>query len=771
MRRLWRTRVGSARLIAAVAAGLWIAFIAHAPANAAAVDAAKKPPMWAVQLTWTEGGNDSLNIMYNSHVDTLKGAYVPTVGIMPQITGSWQTHTWKLTDVDFAGRENGETDLRLNGSPGVAVHEVAFSLQPVAADHGDTSPSSPTASVVFGAGAAGANIDQGAEQGPKSDGIYTSGIVAGKSAETFGTPGYIYLKLKRDSQLFMAHPTVVYVTVTYTLAQPLAVWSQQAFTKLASSGIHDGLLLTSWAAIEPEPGHFNFQVLDQTLANAAKVHFHIIPIFIFSGWPGDPAPWITDQELGSDGRAAPDLPRWWNPSNHDGYFTYLSKTLAHVKNSPAFDGAFLNYGWLDGIWGGPGSGEANINGYAPEDVARFHQWLPTRYNSLDAFNKLYHVSYVSWDAVPADGPSQPLFSVYQQFRNWSVFETVTDMMALARRQTQKTLYYYWGGACAQGGITFNMPDTFFQIAQRYRVTLCLDDANGTGQALLFGSLASAYGVPVLQEWTPPRSGMQEAMAQFLGHYALNEPQQAGMDFFIYTPEGWPPFAVTWPMYVKWLPILSQIDGVYPEQPVALYISFASAFSRPLAPVAVGPRSFVETVLSRIWTKLHVPFTVVTDREIAAGAVRLNQFRAVVSLTGQDDPALVAYAAQGGHVYDQAHCAELLTYAKPYISFTPDAGNTVEAAPTVNRAKRTAWLTFSGCVPAHPYTGTTTIDLNALGLEQGQYHIIDAATGLPVASMATPGGLQVSLSVAPGQLTVWHILPGSGEALPRSPLTN
>ncbi|EQD68630.1 Glycoside hydrolase family 42 domain protein, partial [mine drainage metagenome] len=240
--------------------------------------------------------------------------------------------------------------------------------------------------------------------------------------------------------------------------------------------------------------------------------------------------------------------------------------------------------------------------------------------------------------------------------------------------------------------------------------------------------------------------------EFLGHYGLGAPNEVGMDFYFY--HGGREYTVGYPQYVRWIPVLSRIHGAYPLQPVAIYISYQSAFTNPVALAGMSSR------LAGIWRKLNMAFTVVTDREVAAGVVRLGQFRAILPLNGWHDRAMTDYTAHGGHVLN--HAAQLTKYAPAYLTFAPSDGGRVEATPTVNRAARMAWITLSGWQPgARPYAGVATIHLNGLGLDPGHYHIMNAATGQPIAGFGTPDQLRVPLRIAPGDLLVWRILPGPG----------
>ncbi len=726
---------------------------------APAGQSAARQPLWAAQLAWAPSSN-SLSIDYNSTVASapVNGAYDGTPPVFPG--GKWQQHTWKLTSVAFGEHQNFGADLRLSGSAGVAVSKVVLSLDP-------PGQGGPQASIAFAAEKLGetavTNQDQGliqvASGGNQGDSLYHVATVAGKPAEVLdpnsaagpGAASYIYLQLDPSSPVLQAHPSVVYVTITYASTQPAQGWSEQTFAKLAAGGVHAAEINMEWAAVEPSKDQFDFTLLDEDLANAAKAGVKVIPIFWYSVWGGNPAPWITSYDQGSNG-ALSQVPTWWDPTNRQAYFTYVQRTVAHIKNSPGFGGAFMDYGWLDYMWG-PAPGGSGVNGYAPADVARFHQWLPTQYRSLAAFNGQYHTSYSSWSQVPAAKPGEALFPVYQAFRDWSVGETYARLSQIYRQETNAPLYFYWGGGFSGAGLAFNVPDTFFQVAKKYHGIVVLDDADHTGLPLIFHSLAQAYGVPLLEEWTPRPSGLHAEIAEFMGHYIFESPETAGMDFFLYG--GGTEYQVGYPVYTHWIPLLSKIRGAYPQQPVALYISYASVNQNS------GALSGLSGRVEAIWRQNPTAFAVVTDREIQAGVARLSDFRAVYPLSGAGDANMKAYAQHGGHVLTDP--GQLAQYAQPYASFAPTT-SLVEVVPAVDSAQHTAWLTVTGVNPSWSYQGNLTLNLAGLGLPAGTYHLVDGSTGKDIPTTATRSGLTLPLQVAPGDMQLWELVPGAGPAL-------
>ena len=723
------------------------------PQFADKVPAAGIPVRWALDFNWSPFTPSGLQIQYDSSTDPYTAA--PVV-LFPTGKGVWHTYTWKLTNMDFSGLQNAGADLRLTDSTGIAVHEVVLSLQPPKLSTGKPGAvAGAAARIIFNTHRSHRNTElnmrQVAEGGEVLDSKYTCGDIGDRSAEIFAaSPSYIYLRISRRSNLFRKHPKVVYVTIVYAADRHTVAWPRRTFARMRSRGIHYAEINLPWGAVEPARGHFNFKVLDQTLANAAEAHIRVIPIFWYSVWPGNPPLWISKYDMGPTGISS-QSPAWWSHFNRSSYFSYVEATINHIKNSRAFGGAFLSFGWLDYMWGPAPGGHGiwwhrgeGVNGYAPADVARFHLWLPSRYHCIRHFNQRYDTDYRSWNGVPAAAPGQRLFRVYQRFRNWSVLETYSHLAAIARRETSAPLYFYCGGGFYGAGVAFNEPDTFFQVARRYHVVVELDWADSTGLALLFGSLAVDYHVPLFEEWSAG-TRLYDDMAKFLSHYALGAPEEAGMDFILY--RGGRKYTLGFPQYVRAIPELSQIRGAYPLQPVAVYISYHCALSNP------GALSGIAGKLGRIWRRMRIAYTVVTNREVKAGIVRLAQFHAIFPITGRHDEEIADYAAHGGHVLLRA--SQLANYAHAYISFQPST-KSLESVPTTDRTTHTAWVAFSRWPSKRVYNGVAKLNLKALELPPGRYHIMDMATGQRVNCVAVGGALQALVHVLPGKLLVWRI---------------
>jgi hypothetical protein len=528
-------------------------------------------------------------------------------------------------------------------------------------------------------------------------------------------------------------------------------WSVASLAALKADGLNSVEIDMSWNAVEPSPGTFDFTELDQELANAAAAGMRIIPIFWESGWTGSPASWATSREISSTGVTGVQ-PAWWDPSVMPEYFTYVTDTIAHITSNPGYGGAILDYGFLDAQW----DIDNGAGGWAQDDINEFQQsYLPATYKTIAAFNRKYGTSYTSFGQVPAAKPGQPLADVYDQFRVWSMEDTYSTLTAAVRKVSSGPLYYYYGGHLANEPDYANNPDTFFSLARKYNVTIILDSAQSTGLALTFGSLARAYHVRVAQEWTAPGQNYQldAAAVNWLSDYAISLPEGGGEDFFIH--DGTSKDTYGFPIYTGWLPTLQNLSGSYPQQPAAVYIDVSQGFGDS----AGGNMTNVEYDLATLWARDQSGFAVVTSQEVAAGVVKLSQYKAVLPLNGTDS-ALKAYAARGGRLLTKE--SQLKTYAPAYAQLS--APYTLQTVPAVAANHRSASITLAEVSPYFGYSGSATFSPKGLTLRPGRYHLVNAANGEAVPQAAEPDGdVCATVDMASATLAQWNLVPGAAPA--------
>jgi len=528
-------------------------------------------------------------------------------------------------------------------------------------------------------------------------------------------------------------------------------WSTADFAAIKAKGIDRAELNMPWAQMEPSRGTFDFSELDTELANAAAAGVKLVPIFWQSGWGGSPATFETDHEVTSTGATGVAL-AWWDQTEQNDYFTYVTSTIAHITHSPGYGGSFMDYGHLDAQWlDGPGEG-----GWAPADIAYFHtNWLPATYKTIAAFNAKYGTSYATFSDVPAALPGAALDSVYQAFRQWSVQDTYDRLTAAVRKVSSGPLFYYFGGHIANAPQLGNLPDIFFDLARKYHATVVEDAANSQGLSLLFGSLGRAYHVPVAQEWTVFGTDDQipSEAVNWLSMYAMTLPNGGGEDFFIH--DGTSKDVIGYPIYTSWLPRLQKLSGSFPTQPVAVYIDYSQARGN----TSGGSLSNVENNITALWAGYQAGFSVVTSEEIANHADSLSHYRAVLPMNGSDAD-IAAYQKAGGTVLTDG--SQLASYAPAYADLTSQ--HALQVVPATAADHRSAQITLGEVSPSFGYTGSVTLHPKGLNLVTGTYHVVDALTGkAPAQKVLADGSVCVPVTMTSAQLDQWSMLPGAAPA--------
>ena len=529
-------------------------------------------------------------------------------------------------------------------------------------------------------------------------------------------------------------------------------WSESFFAGLASDGLTTAELNMPWGTIEPAAGTFSFAEFDTELANASAAGIQLIPIFWQAGWGGSPAPWISDFETGSGG-AQGAAPAWWDPTERSEYFTYVENTIQNAVSQPGgYGGAILDYGYLDAQWDLNGAG----GGWAADDISEFQNtYLPQAYGTIAAFNADYGTTYSAFSQVPAAAPGQALFGVFQAFRAWSVQQTYGQLTAGVRAITASTpLYYYYGGGFSNATSYANNPDTFFQLAKQYNVTIIDDSAGSQGLTLTFGSLARAYGVKLAQEWTAPGDNTQLAAqaVQWISNYAMGLPEGGGEDFFIH--DGTEKDTVGFPVYTSWLSTLKGLSGTYPRQPAAVYIDFSQGYGN----TSGGSLNNVQNEIASLWLNDQAGFSVVTSQEVSNGAVSLSQFKAVLPLNGIDEN-LTAYQSGGGTLLTQPE--QLTQYTTAYAEVDSPGVGVLQTVPAVAASGTSASITLANITSGTSYDYPIAFSPAGLGLKSGRYYLVNAATGAAVPQAQQSSGLLcATANIGAATLAQWNVVAGS-----------
>jgi len=426
-------------------------------------------------------------------------------------------------------------------------------------------------------------------------------------------------------------------------------WTLSDFQYLASLHLTGVEINLSWNQIEPSQGTFALGTLQNYLSYAAQAHLQLVPIFWEAIWGGNDPSWLNAPPEETNTGSLDQQPAMWSSTAYDAYSNYLLTTLKAIQGLPGYGGSYIDYGWLDAMWGPPPSG-GGMPGYAAVDVDAFHQWLPTQYRNIKALNAALGTSYATFDDVPAFQPGDAHFDVYQKFRMSSYQTIMTHLLSQVRQVTQKPLYLYFGGDMDDVGVEGNIPDQIFSMAREFHAYVSLDDADNTALADLFGYLSQGYGVPLLNEWTPiPGNSAEVALWQ--GHYTLEGANRLGEDYFIYsggTASG------TFSQYLSLHDQVDQVTGHLPAYRVGILVGYDQVIQGLQQERVPGG----DAALAEYIDTNRPAAQIVTDAAVLNGAVHLSDFKVLVDwnsdlstpgLPAQLTRALRQFKAQGGKI--------------------------------------------------------------------------------------------------------------------------
>lgn len=548
--------------------------------------------------------------------------------------------------------------------------------------------------------------------------------------------------------------------ITGVSGQP---WTESTFASLASGGVTGVELNMSWDLVEPSEGQFAFGILGSYLQEAAAAHIKLVPIFWESVWPGNDPAWLNvPAELTSTGATAAE-PAFWSATAFDAYRSYIESTIRFASHSPGYGGSYIDYGWLDAVWGPPPAG-GGIAGYAAPDVEAFQQWLALKYKTIAALNSALGTGYASFSQVPAFVPGDPHFALYQQFRMDSYPIVMGRLLASIRQVTTQPLYIYFGGDLDDAGVLGNIPDNVFALAQRYHAAVNEDSASQTALAAMFGYLSQAYRVPLLNEWTPSPGSVPQ-LAQWLSHYTLEGGDRLGEDYFLYEGAGNEPayFADTFPLYLSLHKSIGQVQGQLPGYRTGIMVGYDQVTEGAQPEGIPGG----DAALGDYLDQYHPAAQVFTDLAVLDGKVSLSSFSTVVDW-GNDltsagvSPGLAQqlqrFQQDGGTILSSpvlgSEAGAGSGTVPSQFTLTPKSAN-VET--WVSQSPGRTWATaanigstdYSGQVSASPGTPAAGFS-RCLSLAPGGLDELHSPQWLPPAPgmCASP----LTLSVPPGQQT-------------------
>ncbi|ABW01308.1 beta-galactosidase [Caldivirga maquilingensis] len=548
---------------------------------------------------------------------------------------------------------------------------------------------------------------------------------------------------------------------------PPMVWSTQVpylnpsgaphdfkyFMDIKELGFNTIFLTVPWGAVEYGPNEYDFHVLDQYMNYTRALGIRVILVFFYSvpAATGDfnaTPPWLINNgelEVNSNGHPqSPPALAWWNETDRQYYFGFIKTVVSRYVNYSNFLGVLVDYGWLDDDWG-PG-----VNGlppgYAKSDIVMFQHWLMQVYHdNITLLNMEWGTDYRSFSQV--NPPTLPFIGdwrYFQEFRVWSINETYSELFSMIRSiiGPNRLLLFYWGGSI-DDIYSLQMPELYFQLAERYNVTIVLDDADWTNFAVFFGNLARVYHVHLMMEWTPVPSS-SSYYGKYISHLILGYPWLIGGDYYVFIRSlDW--FYPTVQLNTMATGIYELINGTYPSTKVALlYMTmFGGTYSdwRYL----VHETGLIPTSLFNVNNEYaYYPFNIITVNELAAGLVNLSNYRYIILMVPEK---LIPSSVRGIINQWRSRGGVLIPFNSNWLSsglggalsgieepvITTNAS--VEAFPIINNDSVFLALNNYG----NPLnTLHVNVNLTALGLRNGTYAVINLNGGDLI--NVTTGGL-------------------------------
>mgnify|MGYP001626165568 CR=1 FL=1 len=515
------------------------------------------------------------------------------------------------------------------------------------------------------------------------------------------------------------------------------------FMSIKEQGFNTIFLTVPWGAVEYGPNEYDFHVLDQYMNYTEALGLRVILVFFYSvpaaaGDPDATPPWLLNNgELEVNPLGQPQNPpalAWWNMTDRQYYFNFIKTVVSRYVNYSNLLGVLVDYGWLDDDWG-PGVNGLPV-GYAKSDVAMFRQWLRQTYHgNITLLNEQWGTDYRSFNQInPSTIPFTGNWRYFQEFRVWSINETYSQLFSMIRSiiGPNKMLLLYWGGAI-DDTYGLQMPEIYFKLARIYNVTIVLDDADWTNNAVFFSNLARVYHVHLMMEWTPVPS-TRSYYSKYLSHLILGYPWLVGGDYYVFIRSlNW--FWPTVQLNAMATKIYELINGTYPSTKVALLYMTMFGDTYGNWRYLVNETGLIPGSLLNVNNHYaYYPFNMITVNELALGLVNLSNYKYLILMVPEN---LIPSSVQGiinqwrsrGGVLVSFNSSWLRDDLGSVLSHLEEpvlvANASVEAFPIVNN--NSVFLAINNY--GNP-VNTLHVDVNltALGLRNGTYVIINLDGG-------------------------------------------
>lgn len=202
---------------------------------------------------------------------------------------------------------------------------------------------------------------------------------------------------------------------------------ERDFQNMQSLGFTCVKLWAVWNWVEPEPGQFYFQDLDELVALAAQHGLKVIintipegaPYWTDTGSQDDLYQTADGQHVAYGGPANLPTAGWPGRCMDDDDFgrlvaRFIEETARHfAQNSTVVAIDVWNEPHLEPMY----DYRSNMLCYCPHSKARFRNWLREKYGSLDQLNHAWYRTYRSWDEIQPP----PRFGTWADMLDWRKF--------------------------------------------------------------------------------------------------------------------------------------------------------------------------------------------------------------------------------------------------------------------------------------------------------------------------------------------------------------
>ncbi|HKR32547.1 MAG TPA: alpha-amylase family protein, partial [Terriglobales bacterium] len=194
--------------------------------------------------------------------------------------------------------------------------------------------------------------------------------------------------------------------------------------KIKKLGFNTVRTWVEWNVGEPREGEYHLENLDLLLSLANEVGLKVIvQVYVDSApeWVGQK--YSDGHYTAQDGQPIPSQAAPGYCFDHPGVrravLAFFQEVARHASRSPAF------YAW--DLWSEPaalnwariGYKAEPMFCYCPSSMARFREWLKTKYGSLDNLNSAWHRTFTDWKQV--EPPRFGTILTYTDFMDWRVY--------------------------------------------------------------------------------------------------------------------------------------------------------------------------------------------------------------------------------------------------------------------------------------------------------------------------------------------------------------